>query len=400
MNRLPVEVAIIILDELYPIHDPDEIPKIPLANLKAMRLSCRLFAELAGNYLFHCVWLYIDEDSFVKLTALSEHPTLRHKVETLKVFSKLLSADLLRKKDYETCVKAITTTVKGREAWGFDVDGNRTLTQEQLDAGFAEYHHHHNSQVDFQCKTEDLLQAALTAFTNLSWISNGFLIEILDSNDKVPSQQSRVSDIACKTLPARNCRGWKSDVHDVDDALMLIRAIARSDCDCLTLDLGTLYGSYDYLFLEFSPQNRGFAKQALQKVLRLGISLLSTNDKKFEQMLNAGRLSQFLSWGTMLETLVVTNAGIDFIVTLPQVFGTGNWNNLRSLSPSGFVVAFVDLSNLFELFSETLQSLSIECITLCTGSWYRGFIAIRDMQKKGALKKFHPQHLDHTNSGE
>lgn len=315
----------------------------------------------------------------------------------MKVFSRLLSANLLLKKDYETYVKAITFSYQDREAWGFDVDGKRTLTQEQMDAGFAEYYHHYNSQLDLQCKAEDLLQAALTAFTNLSWISTGFLTEILGYYDIIRFQQSRVADVACKTLLARNCSGWDSDVHDVDHALMLIRAIAMSDCDFLTLDLGTLSGSYDCLFLEFSPQNRVLAKQALQKVLHLGISLLSKDDEKFKQMLDAERLSQFLSWSTMLETLAVTNAGYGFIVTLHQVFGTGNWKNLRNLSLTGFDLDFVDLSNLFERFSETLQSLSLECTGLRTGSWYRVFVALRHMQKRGALKKFHPEWLTNTN---
>ncbi len=43
----------------------------------------------------------MDEDSFAELTALSEHATHWHIPDTLKIFPKLLSVDLLVKDDYE-----------------------------------------------------------------------------------------------------------------------------------------------------------------------------------------------------------------------------------------------------------------------------------------------------------
>lgn len=376
------------------------LDELSLANLKAMRLSCRRFAEFAADYIFDCVWLYLDEDSFARMTALYEHPTLRLKVNTVKIFSNLLSADLLLRGDYETCVKEITFTGEGGEAWGFDVDGKRKLSQRQLNAGFAEYRHLYNSQLDFRCKAEDLLQAALSAFTNVSCISNGFLYDIFDDNEQVPYQHSKVADIACKTLLARNCAGWKCDASDAEDALMLIRAIAMSECGIVTLDWASAVGSYDCLFLELSPRDRVFAKQALQKVAQLSISLSSNDDEKFKQMLDAGHLSRFLTLCPALDTLKVRNAGIWFAVRLHHVFGAVDWKNLRTLSFSFFPLNFVDLTNLFENFGETLQSIRIDCIMLCTGSWYRIFLAVKDMQMKGALKKFHAQRLTNANTGE
>ena len=53
-------------------------------------------------------------------------------VRVLKIFPKLLSADLLVKEDYEMCVKDFTFTGEGRETLGFDIDGKRNLSQEQL----------------------------------------------------------------------------------------------------------------------------------------------------------------------------------------------------------------------------------------------------------------------------
>lgn len=206
MDRLPVEIAHLILVELCPVTASDEIPRIPLANLKALRLSCRLFADLVASYLFQCVWLYVDEDSFAKLTALAGHPTLRKKVRTMNIFSRLLSADLLVKEDYETCVKSITFTGEDREQLGLDADGNRILSQADLDIGFAEYNHRLDQKLNFHCKAEDLLQAALTGFPMLSWISPGFAGESFRLGTG-PSRLSKVADMARKTLMAREYKG-------------------------------------------------------------------------------------------------------------------------------------------------------------------------------------------------
>ena len=67
-------------------------------------------------------------------------------VRVLKIFPKFLSTKLLVREDYEAWVREITFTGNSREGWGFDTDGKRALSQEQLDAGFAEYNKIHEQQ--------------------------------------------------------------------------------------------------------------------------------------------------------------------------------------------------------------------------------------------------------------
>lgn len=399
MDRLPVELAHFILEELCPVTTPDEIPIIPLANLKALRLSCRPFAHLAASYLFQCVWLYMDEDSFAKLTALSEHPILRYKVSTIKIFSKLLSADLLVKEDYETCVKSITFSGEGRGQWGFEADGNRILTQADLDTGFVEYIHYLDKESSFQCKAEGLLQAALQGFPKLSWISPGFAKETFEFGTW-PSQLSKVADIARKTLMARDCKGWNSVAYDVDAALIIIRAIATSE-----RSLSALYlGAYDCFFLDFSPRDRVFAEACLQSITHLGLRLFSPDATKLEQILDAGCCSRFLKWAPALESLVVaTNEGKNqFRLSLHHVFGPERWDNLDSLTLFGFYFESMELIKLVNRHRRTLSQLYLNCCTLVNRSWYHVFTGIRDTRKNdGALKKFLPSNLansDHENN--
>lgn len=79
----------------------------------------------------------MEEDSFANLKALADHPSYGRIVRVLKFFPKLLSADSLVKEDYEACVKGIKFTSDSPERWGLDIDRERALSQDQLDAGFV-----------------------------------------------------------------------------------------------------------------------------------------------------------------------------------------------------------------------------------------------------------------------
>lgn len=197
---MPPEILRFILLELAEIEYDNYESAVPITDIKALRLSCRAFADLAPEYLFHDIWLYMEEDSLAKLKALTDHPIYARMVRTLKIFPKLLSADLLVKEDYEICVRDITFTGEGRETWGFDIDGKRKLSQEQLDAGFLEYNKLHGQQVHAKTRADTLLHHALAAFTGLRAITAGFVDEIFDN--VCFDHCSKIKDIARKTLMA------------------------------------------------------------------------------------------------------------------------------------------------------------------------------------------------------
>ena len=59
------------------------------------------------------------------------------------------------------------------EVWRFDAEGKCTVSQEQSYSGFAEYVGNYDRQLDFRSKAGDLLQAALTAFVCMEYVSIG-----------------------------------------------------------------------------------------------------------------------------------------------------------------------------------------------------------------------------------
>ena len=162
MDGLPGEIAHLIINQLDTAHGPHELPSIPLKNLKALRLTCRLFAGLVPNYLYRDLWVYMD------LT------TLRLIPNSLKILPALLSADLLARDEYDRCVKEITFAGECPEQWGFDADGTRCLSPEELDHGYSQYVSLLDLQSAAHAKVEDTLEAAIVGLGALSWISLGF----------------------------------------------------------------------------------------------------------------------------------------------------------------------------------------------------------------------------------
>ena len=118
-DRLPVEITHIILDYLLMAERPDEIPIIPLSSINALRTTCRFFAGLAPSYFYKCVWLFSDEDSFARLTALTNHQIYRYMVRSIKFLPKLLLGGLRVRNEYDKRVKDIEYPDARGEQWRF-----------------------------------------------------------------------------------------------------------------------------------------------------------------------------------------------------------------------------------------------------------------------------------------
>ena len=55
MDRLPPELLRAIVLALSEVVDDGSESAVPILDIKALRLSCRAFADLAPEYLFHDV---------------------------------------------------------------------------------------------------------------------------------------------------------------------------------------------------------------------------------------------------------------------------------------------------------------------------------------------------------
>jgi len=150
-------------------------------NIKAMRLCCRKFTQLAAPYLYRELWLYMHEDSYAKIKAIADHVDYRHMVERLKFFPKLLALDLAPKEDHESDVKALTYTGEDRELLGYDAEGACPLSQEQLDAGYVSYTISFEKQKKLRERMKaGRLDALISQFTKLDIFDIGFVQEVLN----------------------------------------------------------------------------------------------------------------------------------------------------------------------------------------------------------------------------
>ena len=305
MDRMPPEILHLILLALSEIKDKRNESAVSITDIKAFRLSCRAFADLAPQYLFHNIWLYMEEDSFAKLKALTEHPRYGRMVRVLKIFPNLLSDDLLVKEDYEMCVKDITITSDSREKWGFGTDGKRDLSQEQLDAGFLEYNHVYEQQSQTRTSADNPLHHALAAFTGLRSITTGFVYEII-ADAVCFNRCSKIQDIARRTLMADHCDGWKSEIHDPEDAGMILTAIASSEREGLGLDLSNAFGLFDATLFDIHPFDLEEFKKALVSLdaLTLGLGAICTED--LLEVVDTGFLADFLKYAANVQYLRVS----------------------------------------------------------------------------------------------
>ena len=378
MDRMPPEILRLILLALSEIEDSFDEPTVSITDIKALRLSCRIFADLAPEYLFHNIWLYMEEDSFAKLKALTDHPNYGRMVRGLKFFPKLLSADLLVKEDYETCVKDITFTGDRRENWGFDRDGKRDLSQEQLDAGFLEYNQIHEQQVQTRISADSLLHNALAAFTTLGSITTGFVDEIID-DAACFDQCSKVQDIARKTLMAARCDGWKSDTHDPEDAIMILTAIASSEREGLGLHLTN---TFDISFVDIHPCAFEEVKKALFSLNYLTLSLGAICAVLLREVIDNGLLANFLKYAANVQYLNVRHQPVKTMLFFERIFSMAHWSSLASVVVQGIIVNADDLNGFVDRHSASLEYLSLDMMLLKSGSWKSVFTS---MQGRKAL---------------
>lgn len=379
MDRMPPEILHLILLALSEIEDTGHESAESITDIKALRLSCRAFADLAPEYLFHDIWLYMEEDSFAKLEALTDRPSYGRMVRVLKIFPKLLSADLLVKEDYETCVKDITFTGDSREKWGFDIEGRRDLSQEQLDAGFVEYNGIHEQQVQTRTSADYLLHHALVAFTGLRSITTGFVDEILD--DGVCFDRCRkIQDIARKTLMADRCDGWKSGIHDPEDAIMILTAIASSEREGLGLDLTNTYGSFDTTLIDTHPSTLETVKKALVSLSELALSLEAMLALFLDQVSDRDFSATYLEYAANVEDLYVSFGSAAAVIHFPFVFRTIHWSRLRNVTLYCLMVNADDLNDFIDRHSASLEYIGLDVMILISGSWKRVFTGMQGKQ--------------------
>lgn len=386
MDRLPPEVLHLILQELAELDGLVGPSYASNMSIKAMRLCCRTFADLAPKYLYHDLWLYMEKDSFAKLKAVAGHPKYRLMVRVLTIFPKLLSPDLLIKKDYKKCVKAISFNGHGHQQWGFDANGYRKLSKHQLDAGFAQYTRLYEDQQDTLRTAQNLLSDALSAFTKLTWVAPGFVDELLDDDTFMSNLRGKIQTMARTTHMAVDCAGWQTEIHGGEHAFAVLIALASSSCKMYGLDLDNKAGPFEFLMINIPDYAYEAARKVLRHVRSLSIQMPKREGtlQELEDARTNGNCANLLKLATSVEDLYVGYRGSSaMILYFDHTFGTIRWSNLRYVSISTVSATHDELNDFMERHSETLEDIALDMIILHSGSWKNVFSGMR---RRKALK--------------
>ena len=366
---MPLEIVRMILIELYPSSRPDELKISSNASIKAARLCCALFADLAAEHLYRDLWVYMEKQSFANLESISRHPKYRHMVQTIKFFPRLLSSDLLCRAAYENCVTAISYEGHDDVQMSADSDGKRKLSQQQLDDGFAEYLRLYDEQCEIISKAEELLYSDVSRLHGLWWFSIGFVYEILDKGLTL-NRLGRIGEMARKTLLIESCDGWANDVFDTECAAMIFRTLAKSELQLHALDLYNSHGSLYINWPTLSTDSHDLMKMVLAPLKRLSFNLDSRDPDEIERALEAGHCRKSLQCAKDLESIDIEDSCFEGYA-FHDLFSTFRWGHLKTLSLSGFCVASEELTNLLRRHSLTLKTVILTQIELTSGSWFR-----------------------------
>ena len=324
----------------------------------------------------------MERQSFGNLESISKHPKNRHMVQTIKFFPRLLSPDLFARDDYEACVKVLSYTGHDYVQMFLDSDGNRKLSQQQLDDGFAEYLRLYNEECQIIDKAEGLLYSALSWLRGLWWLSIGFVDEILDKGLSL-SQLGRIGDMARKTLLVEPCSGWTYDVSNAECAAMIFRTLVKSELRLRTLDLCSSYGTLGIHYQDLSTNNYDLTHWVLAPLKNIRLSLYSVDPDEIKQALEAGYCRKFLQCAKDLEVIEIKDASFAEN-TFHDVFSTFRWERLHTLVLIRFRVGSKGLTDLFQRHSLTLDSIELRGVTLSSGSWFQ---ILSEIRRWGTLRR-------------
>ena len=259
--------------------------------------------------------------------------------------------------------------------------GNATCLRSNYDAGFVEYSKLHGQQVQARTTADTLLHQALAAFTRLRTITPGFVDEIFDG--LCFEHCGKIKDIARKTLMVDSCDGWKSRIHDSEDAIMILRAIASNEREGLSLCLMNDYGSYDATLVDIRPCDLDASKKALLGLNHLRLGLGTVCPEYLREVTETGFLANFLEYAANVRNLYVGESSVALF--FDTIFHTIQWSSLQAVTTKGLAVNSHDLISFVDRHGATLEDIYLDAMILKSGTWKEVFAS---MQGKRTLECF------------
>ena len=179
---------------------------------------------------------------------------------------------------------------------------------------------------------------------------------------------------------ADRCDGWKSEIHDPEDAEMILIAIASSEREGLGLDLSNPRGSFDTTLVDIHPYALEEVKKALVSLDSLALGLGALCTQALHEVIDAGLLANFLEYAANIQYLRVNYWSAATIILFETIFSTAHWSSLKHVSIHGLMVEADDLNDFIDRHSASLEYIGLYTMMLTSGNWKRVFAGMQGKQ--------------------
>ncbi|KAL8774955.1 MAG: hypothetical protein Q9209_000434 [Squamulea sp. 1 TL-2023] len=389
MDHLPPEIITNICSHVC---SDDDSSLTRTVDLKSLRLCCRSFAGPAADLLFVEVLLFMDLNSLRKLNAIAGHPVYRNKVQSVGVFVRMISKNLVVKDDYEHAVRDIKMVGPSGEMWDFNEEGERSLSQEAVEQGYKDYMAFLDEQTEAFSVARVQLSRAIKNFKKITSVVAISFHYCLDTEGIVQTQPSKINTIARKTLMPRDGRLWISIPYPSEDAKLIWEAVAESQCSVQELCLAVGMYPFSFKMLEVSGLELGRLRESIKSVQKLTIVMGAGEDftAYYDELPSFG----FLDHAPKLQVLLLRACSFD--VHTSFFVGTVYWPHLREMILHGLCSSERQLRSIFRSVQSTLKYLGLVEIALSAGSWYGVLLELKGFGlDASSIDVFNPYCFDH-----
>ncbi|KAH0552939.1 hypothetical protein GP486_006862 [Trichoglossum hirsutum] len=314
-----------------------------------LRLTCRLFENLATPFLLPRISCGPLSSSLTRLTAVSCHPVLSRSVkEVVFICNQYQFIKTLPEYKEALCRAGSLSSRKFEEP---------ESEEENLDleTAFSQYGQHFDDQTAMENSGEVIarLCSALMRMPNVKKITvSPNFVCFLDCYD--------YSRYFLEPEPAYNeAFLLMARVLSLTGAKIRELSVESDDTVC-----GDYYGVDGAVFRGMSPMDLSHCCNAFRGLREATI----TADEYDIDGWMTGNMAKILSVATNLESLWFGSRS-QFRISLKYIFSTTTWNRLTSLNFSWITFDQGELLDLLRRHSGTLKKIDLLCVTLTNGSW-------------------------------
>jgi len=392
LERIPTEIFRLILGEVASPMMPLGVACTlgqPNADLKAMRLWSKRFAEQATPYLFKTLLVFVTTESFARMTAIANHTHYRHFVSEVRVFPRHFAVEspFDEESDYQDHIAGLSLDDIYSDPENPDRD---PWTSEQLGLAYTHYTSMRRKQSELLPHVQALLQDAFGKFSTLKNVKARRFGDELRYKIKQqrPSLPPTLLDFHRRTLLLlsgdRQAIYYTSpgDEEFAEETLIIMRAIALSNANIELLWLCDRKRNPDLGHVNLSGSEVLSAKTtfAKLKILKFPLPELDEYTKDIDHRPSMKTWIRLLESASNLETLNLSgHLGLScgHGRECDVVFSNAYFPRLRKLGLTNFSASSIPISAFVKRHASTLRKIKLRDFRLLIGSWYGIFNDIR-----------------------